>query len=214
MYIHKGQYDTNKFDFANRLSKAFGVDSLEDITSNIEVLKRENDQSTTHHKMFYAWMETDEFRSLYDQFIKECVRPLYKDKIVVQYRPTFRICYPNNIAVGEFHKDKWYRNGEWSVQVQELNFFLPFTKAFDTNTIWVESEEDKKDFAPMNCNYGEFIQWDGPNLLHGNKLNATGKTRISIDFRVIEYDNYVPSEHGSINLNKKFKIGEYYELYD
>lgn len=196
------------------LSKVFHVSNLADIQSDIGVLKRENDQSTIHHKLFYDWMETEDFKEKYRTFIVDNVRPLYDDKIVVQNKPTFRICYPNNIAVGEFHKDKWYRDGEWAAKVKELNFFLPFTDAFDTNTIWVESAEDKKDFAPMNCKYGEFIQWDGPNLLHGNYINNTGKTRISIDFRVIEYQNYIPSDKGSINLNKKFKLGEYYTLYD
>lgn len=213
MYISKNTYDISKYNFANELAKIFNVQNLANINSDIEILKRESDQSTIHHKLFYEWM-TSAFLDKYQSFINEYVRPLYSDRIVVQKKPTFRICYPNNIAVGEYHKDKWYRDGEWAEQVKELNFFLPFTDAFDTNTIWVESEEDKKDFAPMNCKYGEFIQWDGPNLLHGNKLNETGKTRISIDFRVIEYKNYLPSEHGSINLNKKFKIGEYYELYD
>ena len=213
MYISKNTYDISKYNFANELAKIFNVQNLANISSDIEILKRESDQSTIHHKLFYEWM-TSAFLDKYQSFINEYVRPLYSDRIVVQKKPTFRICYPNNIAVGEYHKDKWYRDGEWAEQVKELNFFLPFTDAFDTNTIWVESEEDKKDFAPMNCKYGEFIQWDGPNLLHGNKLNETGKTRISIDFRVIEYKNYLPSEHGSINLKKKFKIGEYYELYD
>jgi hypothetical protein len=214
MYISKNTYDVSKYNFANELAKIFNVQNLANISSDIEILKRESDQSTIHHKLFYEWMTNSSFLDKYQRFISEHVRPLYSNKIVVQKKPTFRICYPNNIAVGEYHKDKWYRDGEWAEQVKELNFFLPFTDAFDTNTIWVESEEDKKDFAPMNCKYGEFIQWDGPNLLHGNKLNETGKTRISIDFRVIEYKNYLPSEHGSINLKKKFKIGEYYELYD
>lgn len=212
--MHKHIYDTNEFNFALNLAKIFGVTDLADINSDIDVLKRENDQNTKHHKLFYQWMETDNFKQLYRTFIQKHVRPLYTDKIVVQAKPTFRICYPNNIAVGEFHKDKWYRDGEWAAQVKELNFFLPFTDAFDTNTIWLESEEDKKDFAPMNCKYGEYVQWDGPNLLHGNYLNKTGKTRISIDFRVIEHQNYIPSNKGSINLNKKFQLGEYYELYD
>ena len=214
MFLNKKSFDTTKYIFSESLADIFDTNNLSDLNNDIELLKRENDQNTKHHKLFYQWMETDEFMNMYKGFIKEYVRPLYKDKIVVQKKPTFRICYPNNIAVGEFHKDKWYRDQEWANQVKELNFFLPFTDAFDTNTIWVESEEDKQDFAPMNCKYGEFIQWDGPNLLHGNKLNTTGKTRISIDFRVIQYENYTPSEHGSINLNKKFKIGEYYELYD
>ena len=210
----KFSYDTNQFNFADLLAEHFGVDKLEDINSDIKLLERENDQSTKHHKSFYQWMEEEQFRSLYDSFIQTNIRPLYDDKIVVQAKPTFRICYPNNIAVGEYHKDKWYRDGEWASAVKELNIFLPFTKAFDSNTIWVESEEDKKDFGPMNCEYGEFVKWDGPNLLHGNKVNETGKTRISIDFRIIEYKNYQPSEHGSINLGKKFKIGGYYSVYD
>lgn len=212
--MHKHTYDTNEFCFADLLAKQFNVNKLDEINSDIDLLERQNDQSTVHHKMFYKWMEQIEFRELYHKFIRTCVRSLYKDKIVVQAKPTFRICYPNNIAVGEYHKDKWYRDGDWAASVKELNFFLPLTDAFDSNTIWVESEEDKKDFSPMNCKYGEYFQWDGPNLLHGNKINQTGKTRISIDFRVIEYKNYKPSEHGSINLGKKFKIGGYYELYD
>jgi len=212
--MYKYNYDTSEFPFANFLSSIFRVDSLDSITSNISVLKRENDQNTKHHKLFYQWMETDSFKKLYENFIWSHIRPIYNEKIVVQAKPTFRICYPNNIAVGEFHKDKWYRDGEWAAKVREMNIFLPFTDAYDSNTIIVESKEDKKDFSPMNCKYGEFILWDGPNLLHGNKINQTGKTRISIDFRIIEYKNYIPSEKGSINLGKKFKLGEYYKLYD
>lgn len=214
MYLDKLNYDIEKYNFAKLLAQEYNVSDLSEIQSNIDVLKRENDQSTEHHKQFYAWMETDNFMKNYESFIVDNIRPLYDDAIVVQAKPTFRICYPNNIAVGEYHKDKWYRDGRWAEKVKELNIFLPFTDAFDTNTIWVESQEDKKDFSPMNCKYGQFIRWDGPNLLHGNKINNTGKTRISIDFRIIEKKNYIPSEYGSINLGKKFKIGGYYKLYD
>ena len=84
-------------------------------------------------------------------------------------------------------------------------------EAFDTNTIWVESREDRGDFAPMECRYGELIQWDGSNLMHGNKVNKTKKTRISVDFRVMSYARYKPSEHGSINTKTKFQIGGYYK---
>jgi ectoine hydroxylase-related dioxygenase (phytanoyl-CoA dioxygenase family) len=148
---------------------------------------------------------------MYDEFILNVVKPLYNEQIVYQAIPTFRVAYPNNIAVGEFHKDKHYRNGEWAAMVKEDNFFLPFTDAYDTNTIWVESEEDKGDYDPMNCNYGEIIQWDGCNLSHGNKINITGKARVSVDFRVIKYSNYVPSEYESINTKIKFQIGGYYK---
>ena len=93
-----------------------------------------------------------------------------------------------------------------------MNYYLPFTKAYGTSTIWVESEEDKGDFKPMDVEYGECIQWDGVNLTHGNKKNITNVTRVSVDFRIMPYSRYQPSNHGSINTKTKFEIGGYYKL--
>lgn len=208
----KVSYDTKKFQFNEMLSNLLNTVDLCEINENMEVLKRENDQSTVYHKLYYDWARTDEFVNLYQNFIREVVLPIYNKSIVYQSIPTFRIAFQNNIAVGEFHKDKWYRDISWAEKVSEDNFFLPFTDAFDTNTIWVETEEDKGDYFPMECKYGEIIKWDGSNLTHGNKINTTGKTRISVDFRVIPYDRYEPSNHGSINMDSKFSIGGYYNL--
>ena len=211
--MNKIKYNTQVFSFKEKLEKLFNVIDLSSIKdNNIEVFVREKDQNTKYHKSYYEWARTEEFIELYSKFILEVVKPLYnEEQIVYQAIPTFRVAYPNNIAVGEWHKDKFYRDITWAEDVHEDNFFLPFTEAFGTNTIWVESEEDKGDFAPMNCSYGELIQWDGSNLTHGNKINKTEMTRISVDFRVIKYSNYKPSEHGSINTKSKFQIGEYYK---
>ena len=75
-----------------------------------------------------------------------------------------------------------------------------------------ESEEDKGDYSPMACKYGECIQWDGSNLTHGNELNVTGKTRVSMDFRIMLDANYIPSEGGSINTKTLFVKGGYYKI--
>ncbi len=210
--MNKINYDLNRFPFKEKLEYLFKVNNLQTLNDNIEVLSREKDQSTKYHILYYNWARTEEFIQLYDKFILEVVKPLYNEQIVYQAIPTFRIAYPNNVAVGEFHKDKTYRDTKWAIEVDEDNFYLPFTDAFDTNTIWVESEENKGDFAPMDCKYGNIIQWDGSNLTHGNKINKTGKARVSIDFRVIKYSNYKPSEHGSINTKTKFQIGGYYKI--
>ena len=161
--------------------------------------------------MFYKWIREKETLELYSKFIHDVIRPLYNEKIIYQSIPTFRVCYPNNIAVGEFHKDKYYRNRDWAEKVNELNYFLPITDAYDTNTIWVESEEDKGDYTAMNCSYGEVVQWDGSNLTHGNYINKTGKCRISMDFRVIKKSKYIDSDHKTINTKVKFGIGGYYK---
>jgi ectoine hydroxylase-related dioxygenase (phytanoyl-CoA dioxygenase family) len=210
--MKKVTYSIEKYPFKEKLQGVFKVEELSAINDSIEVFKRENDQSTEYHKKYYEWARTEEFAVLYEAFVVNVVKPLYNESIVYQAIPTFRVAYPNNIAVGEWHKDKWYRDQEWAEDVREDNFYLPFTDAFDTNTIWVESEENKGDYAPINCNYGELVQWDGSNLTHGNKVNETGKARVSIDFRVMKYSNYKPSEHGSINTKTKFQIGGYYKL--
>ena len=93
----------------------------------------------------------------------------------------------------------------------EVNFFLPMTKAFGSNTIWVESEMDKRDFAPMEADNGEFYMWNGAILLHGNKVNKTGKSRVSVDFRVLPESKYVESDKKSVTYNVKFSIGDYFE---
>jgi hypothetical protein len=210
--MKKVNYNTHLFPFKEKLEKLFQIDELSTLNDNIEIFSREKDQSTIYHKVYYEWAHTEEFTQLYESFIHSVIKPIYNEQIVYQSIPTFRVAYPNNIAVGEFHKDKFYRDINWAIDVDEDNFFLPFTDAFDTNTIWVESEEDKGDFTPMKCSYGEIIQWDGSNLTHGNKINETGKARVSIDFRVIKYSNYKPSEYGSINTKTKFQIGEYYKI--
>ena len=210
--MRKIKYNTDTHIFREQLQKVFCIDDLTTLNDNVEVFTREQDQSTSWHNLYYNWARTEEFTQLYSNFILQIIKPLYNEEVVFQTIPTFRVAYPNNIAVGEYHKDKHYRNGEWSAKVKEDNFYLPFTNAFDTNTIWAESEEDKGDFAPMNCNYGECIQWDGCNLTHGNNINNTGKARVSIDFRVIQLSNYIPSEHSSINTKVKFQIGDYYRV--
>lgn len=205
-------YDVNRFPFKREIENLFEVDDLSSLNEEVPLFKRETDQSTRYHKLFYDWARSDTFRTMYSDFVSSVVYSLYNSPIVYQTIPTFRIAYGNNIAVGEFHKDKYYRDVNWAERVKEDNFFLPFTDAFDTNTIWVESKEDLGDYSPMNCKYGEIIQWDGSNLTHGNKMNTTGKTRVSVDFRVMKYENYEPSERGSINMKTKFEIGGYYTM--
>ena len=75
-----------------------------------------------------------------------------------------------------FHRDRDYAHN-----VNEVNFWLPVTRAFDTNTIWIESEEGKEDFQPLECGVGESWMFNGCHLKHGNKINTTEQTRVSFD---------------------------------
>ena len=176
-----------------------------------DLFERENDQSTIWHKCFYDRIRTDNrFEHEYMSFLSQHIKPRFGEEIVYQKIPTLRVHLPGNISVGEFHKDKHYRDEKWANQVRELNYFLPLTKAYGTNTIWAETEEDLGDYREIRADYGECVEWCATKLTHGNKQNITRNTRVSFDFRVIPKSRYVESEHLTINTKIPFGIGGYY----
>lgn len=212
--MNKFKYNKKLFTFKSLIKEALNVrhlDQLHKIQTCNNILTRDKDQSTLWHRLYYT--NNKDFLLLYKLFIQNVIKPLYHgEQIVYQKIPTFRVHLPGNIAVGDWHKDKFYRDQKWSNYVKEQNYYLPFTNTNKYNTFWVESEEDKGDYEPALVNYGEILEWDGANLMHGNKENKSDFTRVSVDFRVIPVSRYIPSTKGSINMETKFAIGGYYDI--
>lgn len=208
MEIDIYEYDTSIFDFRGLVSRILEVEDLENIHKNEEydVLTREQDQSTSWHTKFYE--NKVRFNQLYYEFIRQVVKPIFENELIVyQTTPTFRVHLNGNVSLGEFHKDSDYGHPK-----NEINFWIPFTDTFSTNTIWVESHKGLGNYTPKSINYGEMLKFDGANYMYGNKVNDTGISVLSIDFRVIKYSDFVPSENTTINTNLKFDIGEYYSV--
>ena len=211
--MKKIKYSTRIYPFKSVIKACLNVQHLTKIHEIIEyneVFSRDKDQSSRWHQIYYKNNET--FLRIYREFIKNEIKPRFNEEVVYQKIPTFRVHLPGNIAVGEWHKDKDYRDAKWAEDVNELNYYLPFTDTNKHNTFWTESVEDKGDFAPALVNYGEILEWDGANLKHGNKENKSDDTRVSVDFRVIPVSKYIPSNKGSINMESKFAIGGYYDV--
>ena len=201
-------YDTEKYNFRKIIEDILETDNLEKIhlDQDYELFVKGTDQSTVWHRRYYD--NLDKFLPLYNEFINEVVKPTFGEDVVYQKIPTFRTQLVNNLGVFEFHRDRDYSHNE-----EERNFFLPFTDAYSTNTIWVESEEDKADYSPMNTLYGQVVKWNGNSLMHGNKQNNTLNTRVSVDFRCIPLSKYSEEEGAAAIYSKmKFKIGDYYEV--
>lgn len=201
-------YDIEKYPFRKVIEEILEQENLEKIHTlqDYELFVKGTDQSTSWHRKYYD--NLDKFLPLYDKFINEVVKPLFGEEIVYQKIPTFRTQLVNNLGVFEFHRDRDYSHNE-----EERNFFLPFTDAYATNTIWVESEEDKGDYSPMTTLYGQVVKWNGNSLMHGNKQNNTSNTRVSVDFRVIPLSKYSEEEGKQAIYSKmKFKVGDYYKV--
>lgn len=210
--MNKYSYDVNQFNFIEVVRDLFNISSLDQIHTildkQLDIPTDPNqDQQTVFHKKFYTLYDSpdSEFLKIYKSFVDHIANNYFNGlDIIYQTKPTFRVQAPNNIAVAKWHKDKAYNHSS-----NEINIFLPLTKAFDTNTIWAESEEDKGDYSPMNANIGEFYIWNGANLNHGNKKNETGVSRVSVDFRLILEDNFA-YEGTSVTTKVPMKLGHYW----
>lgn len=169
------------------------------------------DSSTCFHKKFYdkyreGW---DDLRDLYERFIKEVVSVQFCEDFLYQAWPTFRVHLVDNVAVGAFHNDAEFGHPEG-----EINFIIPLTDSQDTASVWMESEPGKKDFHPINLRIGRLVMFNGNKLTHGNKVNVTGKTRVSMDFRVLPISKYNENNGGqSITRGTKFVEGQYYKRF-
>jgi hypothetical protein len=204
-------YNTEEFDFVKHIRELFNCYDLTRIheiyRSDFDVLTFETDQATIFHKMFYSMNRDSEFYQIYKRFIKNNIAPLFSEEIIYQKIPTFRTQVPNNISVAEWHRDSDYNHAK-----EEWNIFLPLTKAYESNTIWAETKRDKKDFLPMTAEVGQFYLWQGSNLIHGNKINETGKSRVSVDFRVMPLSLYKDNDRTSTSNETKMIIGDYFDI--
>ena len=200
--LNKLSYSTDDYDFKSIICEYLNLSRLDNIFVD-QKITRENNQSTKYHKRFYYSLDNDDrLKSLYDSFISKVIKNLFDEEIIYQATPTFRLQSIDNVSVFAFHKETEYGHSD-----KTINFFLPITKCYDTNALWVESGSS---FEPMECDYGDLITFDAVNLLHGNKVNKTGKSRISLDFRVMKMIDYCETSKQTLSKNRRLILGDYY----
>jgi len=200
--LNKLSYSIDDYDFRSIICDYLNLSQLDNIFVDQEIT-RENNQSTEYHKKFYNSLDNDNrLKSLYDNFISKVIKNLFDEEIIYQVTPTFRLQAIDNVSVFAFHKDTEYGHSD-----KTINFFLPITKCYDTNALWVESGSS---FEPIECDYGDLITFDAVNLLHGNKVNKTGKSRISLDFRVMKMVDYSETSKQTLSKNRRLILGDYY----
>lgn len=221
-------FDKNKFNFAElfliHLSK-YGVTNLQEMHLelpnkflNDKVVSVADDQSFPVYEVLYdIFLQEDinainsnNFWSVYKEFIFYLSSEIFNEELVYQKKPTLRVQFPNNKAVGGFHRDRDYNHPP-----EEINIWIPVTSATKTNSIWIESQFDLEDYSPVNMQNGQGLIFDS-GLKHGNKLNEEGFTRVSFDFRVIPKSIWSRIKHQnskpSLKQNLEFKVNGYYDI--
>lgn len=212
--------DMDKYNFSEMVENIFGcpLNKLHTIQENEYKLFTQigYDSDTEFHQKFYGKYREgwDKLVNLYKKFVFEELFPMVKEltgesEFAYQTFPSFRVQLPNNVAVVKYHYDSDDEHGH---PEGEINFVIPLTKMFDTNTIWAESEPGLGDHKPIEMNVGEYVCWNFNKCSHGNKVNTTGETRVSFDFRILPLSKYILGniDRLSASTNTKFRLGNYY----
>lgn len=193
------RYDPDRYDFKAIIGTLIGRDDLTALTADYaDTSDRagnslyKNMEQSPHFARLYAGLESaagERFYRTYERFIREVIRPQYDEAIYYQQRPSHRILFADTPGQSRFHRDRDYGH-----HGAEVNYLLVQTPAYATNTIWIESQEGKRDFHPIELKVGEYLRFKGVDLEHGAQLNETGRSRVSFDFRVLPASK-MPTEY-------------------
>jgi hypothetical protein len=182
------EFDTKKYDFRGIIENFFLTKELENIYDPNLKFENAYDCFNTKYKIYNYQIFLDKsFLILYRKFIKEFISKIFNFQILFEKLPGIKVHQKNNISIFDYHIDSNYLtpDGVYEVYKHEINLWMPLTKAYGTNSLWIESCPGKKDYSPVSLNYGDILQFDGANLYHGTEVNKTGQTRVSLDFRIL-----------------------------
>ncbi len=149
-----------------------------------------NEIDTDLHNTFYTDIKTNQtFKRLYYNFIKDIYNNFFPDEryMIFQTFPSIRFQFMKSLVVPP-HKDSDELSNH---PIGEKNFLIPITEMINTNSIYIESKPDKKDFKSINLNPGDLYYFNGNMCTHYNEKNNEDKLRISLDFRVMLYKDYM-----------------------
>ena len=225
-------YDIEKHPFINYFKNLFNENELDKLhlksqdyneVKDVLNLGYLNDKDTDLHKIFYNDIKSkDTFKLLYCNFIKDIYKNFFNEEefMIFQSFPSIRIQYMESVVVPPHYDSDHLSNHP----IGEKNFLIPITNMKNTNTIFIESEPNKKDFKNINLYPGELFYFNGNKCTHYNEKNNENKLRISLDFRIIklkDYINYIlnfdlkKTNPRDIERNREatlMLIGGYYQL--
>ena len=102
---------------------------------------------------FHRSLHYRAFLDAFHAFVRDVIAPLCGDEtgIVFQSPPTLRVQMPSHAPTIGLHCDSEYDRHESS----EINFWIPLTAVFGSNTLQLESKPGASDFRAMGMDLGQ-----------------------------------------------------------
>lgn len=140
-----------------------------------------------------------QFKETYRRFLKEVILPTVataaddRDGVllpdVVQMMPVLRVVMPSTHYATKVHRD-----GDYGHIAQELNYWVPLSPVFGSNSLYTESFPDRGDYEAFEGDTGDVFRWWGNRCRHYAEPNSTTSTRVSFDFRVVPGPLWIGAE--------------------
>ena len=158
--------------------------------SDKAILQKGTDQATIFHKAIYSSFDEENFflSEFWLSYRKHCLSIVeilkqetgYLGDWSIQRFPTIRFQFPENLSVFEFHRDSNYQH-----PIGEINCFYAINECFESSALQIEKNLGFEDYVPLNLKPGQYALLNTSIFKHGDILNKTNKTRVSMDFRFI-----------------------------
>ena len=178
-----------------------------------ERMFQERKQARTHAKRYESSPAYKRFLETYQRFVHDWVMPQLGDvALLYQRKPILRVVLPGSVAPTALHCDADYFH-----DANELNFWVPLTPVWGSNSLWSESSPGAGDYAPFVTGPGHAVRFYGNRCRHYTLENDSAGVRVSFDFRVIPFHLFEPpsalaSELSRHTLNPGLAKRGYYAI--
>ena len=172
-YIFKSSKNNFINELKNKVLKTLKVERLEEIHKEINP----KELNELRIEAFRSINLIDNWKKKLLELISPEIYEILGLDLAIQKKLNISIQMPGDEnSVLEKHTD--FRTGDSPFQ---RVIWIPLTNSFDTNSMFMENELGN--YEPVKLNFGEFLIFD-PNTKHGNVVNKTTKTRVSINIRI------------------------------
>ena len=160
------------------------------------VINKQDEYSTIFHDVFRnnICIHQSDFHREYINFVSNVIFPfLGINHGLVSITPTLEIQFPNNFVTCQ---KKYDSDENYNIETGWVNFVIALTEMSGTSCLFIEKMPRMEDFKSVILKSGECICLNTNLCSHYNKINKTGKTRVSLQFSVFP--------------NAKLKKGSFY----
>ena len=145
--------------------------------SEIHKIIKENQINEYRLNCFHDINKIPDLKKKIFDAITPQIFPILGMDIAIQKNLNLSIQMPNDkFSILDKHID--YESGDSPFQ---WVLWIPLTNSFETNSMFMRDSDGS--YNPLKLQKGEFLLFD-PNTYHGNIVNKTTKTRVSINIRL------------------------------